>query len=232
MAELLGTTESAVRQRLARARGAVRAEYLARAGETLARSAPGAAFVATVTGTLATALAATPGVAAAASLAGTQAATKTGVAAKVGAKLGVSAALSAAAIGMAAGLGGGLAGLWFGIRRMSRAARDGEERRAIHRYGWVQTAALTGFVGVMVFVPRPLPVTLAYATVLASCWWHQRVLLPRLASRRPAAGQASDPAGAALRARRDSRAWWIGWTFAAVGGGLPIAWLWWRHLAG
>ncbi|HEX3157915.1 MAG TPA: sigma-70 family RNA polymerase sigma factor [Gemmatimonadaceae bacterium] len=231
VAELLGTTEDAVRQRLARARGAVRAEYLARAGETLARSAPGAAFVATVTAALA-ATAAAPGVAAAATLAGTHAAAKTGVAAKLGVKLGLGTAVSAAAIGMAAGLAGGLLGVRAGIRRLSREALDEDERRAIRRYGWVQVATLVGFVGVMVFVPRPLPVTLAYATVLAVCWWQQRVLLPRRTSRRRAAAYASDPAGAAERARRDARAWWLGWTLGGVGGALPIAWLWWRHLAG
>jgi len=227
VAELLGTTEAAVRQRLARARGAVRAEYLARAGDALARSAPGAAFVAAVTA----ALAATPGVAAAATLAGTHAAAKTGVAAKLGAKLGLTVAVSAAAIGMAAGLAGGLAGVWSGVRRLNRATLDAGERRAIRRHGVIQSAGLLAFVGVMVFMPRPLPVTLAYAAVLALCWWQQRVVLPRLTAHRRAAELASDPVGAATRARRDARAWWLGWTLGGVGGALPIAWLWWRHLA-
>ncbi|MCO4098622.1 MAG: sigma-70 family RNA polymerase sigma factor [Gemmatimonas sp.] len=69
VAELLGMREATVKQRLSRARRVLRAEYLARVGELLDHSAPGAAFTAMVTAGLATAaLAASPGVAAAAVL--------------------------------------------------------------------------------------------------------------------------------------------------------------------
>lgn len=231
VAELLGTTEAAVRQRLTRARRAMRAEYLARAGDALARSAPGAAFVATVTGALAAAAgAATPGVAAAATLAGVHAAAQTGAAAKLGVKLGASAALSAAAFGMVAGLTAGLAGVLMGVRRLARGAHDDEERRGIRRYAWLQIVGLVGFVLVMTLAPRPLPVTLAYAALLTACAWQQFVVLPRVTARRRAAEWAADPAAAESLARRRRRGAILGYALGAVSGALPIAWLWWRTL--
>ncbi len=52
VARLLGLTEQAVYQRLSRARGHLRADLLARLGETLASAAPGSAFTAAVVAAL------------------------------------------------------------------------------------------------------------------------------------------------------------------------------------
>ncbi len=52
VAELLGISDAAVRQRLARSRALLREEMLERFGRTIARTAPGAAFMSAVAGAL------------------------------------------------------------------------------------------------------------------------------------------------------------------------------------
>ncbi len=64
VARLLGLSEGAVHQRLSRARAHLRADLLARLGDTLVASAPGAAFTAAVLGALPTGAAAQGGTAA------------------------------------------------------------------------------------------------------------------------------------------------------------------------
>jgi RNA polymerase sigma factor (sigma-70 family) len=211
VAELLGITEGAVKQRLARARQALRAEYLSRAGEALGRSAPGTAFVAGVSAAIVAGL--TPGVAAAATLGGRMLALKTGAAAKLGGKLGISAASSAAVAGGVAGLGAALLGIASGTRRLLAEARTEAERRAIRRSAAAQSVAIAAFTATLLFVRQPVLVSLAYVALLALCGWLHFGYLPR------------------VRARPVARGAWRGFAAGAVTGALPFVWLWWRVLS-
>lgn len=216
VAELLGLTEAAVKQRLARARRVLRAEYLARAGDVLGRSAPGAAFVAGVTA--AVLAGATPGVAGAATLGGSALALQSGAAAKLsaklGAKLGISASAGAAATGAIAGLGGALFGIATGTRQLLAEARTDAERRAIRRAGVVQLAGAAGFAATLLAARSPAVTTGAYVALLALFAWLHFRWLPR-ARGRPVARRAV-----------------LGFVAGAVSGTLPFVWLWWRLLSG
>jgi RNA polymerase sigma factor (sigma-70 family) len=212
VAELLGVTPDAVKQRLQRARQVLRAEYLARAGEVLGRTAPGATFAAGVAA--AVVAGATPGVASAAALGGSSLALTTGAAAKVGGKFGVGAAGGAVLAGAVAGLGSGLLGLAAGTRRLLAAARTDDERRAIQLAGIAQASALTAFMVVLLGVEDLRLVTLAYALLLAGCAWLHFAWLPRRLAR-----------GVQRSAVR-------GFVVGAALGALPFAVLWWRALAG
>jgi RNA polymerase sigma factor (sigma-70 family) len=180
VAELLGMREATVKQRLSRARRVLRAEYLARAGELLERSAPGAAFTAIVITMVTAALAASPGVAAAAVL-------SKGVAASKGA-MGGAFALGASATGFVGGVGGGLLGLFVGARALWREADSVEERAAVRRY--VLSALVATFVFTAVLVAeavrpdgaRPLPVTLAALAMQSTYMWHHLWALPHEAT--------------------------------------------------
>ena len=227
VAELLGTTEAAVRQRLSRARKTLRAEYLTRAGDVIAGSAPGALFVVSVSAAVAAAAtAATPGVATAATLTTARALT-----AKGAFKAGAVGAASATATGMLAGLMGGLTSITYRVRRLNALARDDEERRGIRRYARLQVAGVLAFIGVMLFAPRAVPITVAFVLGLAGCWWLELEYLPRITARRLAVELAQDPVGSARRIALQTRAAHLGLAFAALGGGLPIAFLWWREMS-
>lgn len=230
VAELLGTTEAAVRQRLSRARKTLRAEYVARAGEAIAGSAPGVLFVASVSAAVAAAAsAATPSVAAAATMTTTFTTTRA-LTAKGAFKAGALGAASAATTGMFAGALSGLTSINARVRTLNAVALDDAERRGIRRYAHTQVAGVLIFIGVMVFAPRALPVTVTFLLWLAVCWWQQRVYLPRITARRRAVEWAQDPIAAATRVDAEARAARIGLVLAACGGGLPIALLWWREL--
>lgn len=247
VAELLGLRDEAVKQRLARARRTLRDAYLARTGELLGRAAPGAAFAAAVTGALASAaLVGAPGAAAAAVLAGGATAgsgSAAGAVAKgsaaaagpLGATWAAIGALTAgAAAGVLAGLAGGVLGLVGGARGLWREARDAAERRAVIRYVVAVLAAMLLFLAVIVHEggraggPRPLPVTLAYALMLAVCAWQHRRALPRARAPRLALERAADPVGSAARERRRARTATLGLAAGGAVGALPIVWLWLR----
>lgn len=231
VAELLGTTEAAVRQRLSRARKTLRAEYLARAGEVIAGSAPGVLFVVSVSAAVAAAAtAATPGIAAAATIT-TAVTTAHALTAKGALKAGALGAASAATTGMFAGALSGLTSINARVRKLNAVALDDEERRGIRRYAQTQVAGVLVFIGVMVFAPRALPVTVTFLLWLAVCWWQQRAYLPRITARRRAVERAQDPVAAAARLASDARAARLGLALATIGGGLPIALLWWRELS-
>ncbi len=129
VARLLGLSEEAVWQRLTRARAALRADLLARAGELFERTAPGAAFTAAVLAALGTGVPTAAG-----------AATGVGVVAK-----GVAGAAGLAAFVVGAA---GVAGS-FAMRRETRLylehAQDEAERAAVRRAGWLSQAALAVF---------------------------------------------------------------------------------------
>lgn len=227
VAELLGMREATVKQRLSRARRVLRAEYLARAGELLERSAPGAAFTAIVITMVTAALAASPGVAAAAVL-------SKGVAASKGA-MGGAFALGASATGFVGGVGGGLLGLFVGARALWREADSVEERAAVRRY--VLSALVATFVFTAVLVAeavrpdgaRPLPVTLAALAMQSTYMWHHLWALPRARASRVARGYLEHPIATAARERRRTWAAWAGCLVGTLGGGAPIVWLWLRR---
>jgi len=132
LADLLGVGEPAIRQRLARARSALRAHLLDRVGETLRKTTPGVALSAAV---LALTVAA-PGTATAATLAG------------AGGGSALAAKLLPVAGGAGLGVFAGVAGVLFGLRRYLREAVDDDERRALRRFGRDATITIVlGAVG-------------------------------------------------------------------------------------
>lgn len=226
VAELLGMREATVKQRLSRARRALRAEYLARVGKLLDHSAPGAAFTAMVTAGLATAaLAASPGVAAAAVL-------SKGVAAGGSGSLTGAALLGASATGLVGGVGGGLLGPFVGARALWRKADSAEERAAVRRYALSALSATIVCTVVLVSEAmrtdgaRPIAVTLAAIAMQASFMWHHLSALPRARALRLARERARDPIGTAARERRRTWAMWAGFLLGTLGGGAPLVWLW------
>ena len=209
VADLLGLREEAVKQRLSRARSRLRQEMLDRLGETLHRTAPGAAFTAGVMTTLALAA---PASAAAAGF-GTAAKLSSVGFAKLAALLG----------GAALGALGGILGIFLGARPYLARARDEKERRGIHLYIALSClAALAASAGIA-FSPTPVSVTvvflLFYGTLLALIFgW-----LPRVTARRLAAELAEDP-GALDRHRRERRWQIFGAIIGFLAGGGAVLW--------
>ncbi len=224
VADLLGLSEAAVRQRLSRARAQVRERLLEDAGHALRASAPGAAFTTAVMTALALAA---PGTAAAATLAAgaaTKGASGAG-ASQLAAKTGL-AATGGAIGGVVAGLAGGLWGIFAGARHLHRQARDDEERRGIVVYAVTGSLAIFGFLAVVLLWPTRYVVTGAFvgfmATLLGLCFgW-----IPHVTRRRMAAELREDPEGARLRQERERRRAIIGATVGVVLGSLPIVFAW------
>lgn len=213
VAELLGMSEDAVKQRLSRARSRLRLS-LAR---HLEQTAPAAAFTAAVM--TAVSLAAPPA-AAAATLAGGAAAGK--VAAKA-------AVLTGGALGgFIAGFLGGVWGVLSGTRELLFLARDDEERRGVRWSGAAQVAAIAVFMAACLLAPRPVPVTLAFAGMIAACGWVHFLWLPRVTRRRHAAELAADPERFAIEQRGRHRRALFGFWAGAFFGSLPIIALWLR----
>jgi RNA polymerase sigma factor (sigma-70 family) len=190
LAELLGIGEAAVRQRLARVRAVLHADVLRRLGETLAKTAPGAAFAAAVVALAVSA----PGTATAASLA--VATSEAAAGTKV----------LAAAGGIGLGIFGGLLGVFLGLRPHLREALDDDERRELVRLGrsaaiGVVLAALgytlTGMLG---SAALGVVTQLAFGGAMMWLYWWK---LPRITARRDAIRVAADPRFARrLRLRR------------------------------
>lgn len=120
VAEGLGLSEAAVKQRLSRGRSMLRDSLADLVGSTLTATRPGPAFVLAVVGAL-------PGVLAGSAAAATAGAGAAGKAAAGG------AALSAGA-GALLGTIGGLAGGWLGCWAAGQTARYSEQRTVIRRY--------------------------------------------------------------------------------------------------
>ncbi|MEM6792435.1 MAG: sigma-70 family RNA polymerase sigma factor [Acidobacteriota bacterium] len=137
VASLLGLSEAAVRKRLQRARAGLRAEMLERFAELARKSAPGAAFTASVLA--ATASAPT---AAAAALAGASG------------HAGWVQKLLILGGGAAVGWLGGAAGVVLGLRRDLEAARSEAERHQLKRLRASALLAVT--VGCLGFMAPPL----------------------------------------------------------------------------
>jgi RNA polymerase sigma factor (sigma-70 family) len=210
VADLLGLSEAAVRQRLSRARARLRDDLLDRAGEELAACAPGPAFVAGVAHALTATAAGAP---AAAAIATTG--SKTG-----GLLVKLAAAIFAVGVGMAGGLSGVL--LSFGLSR--RKARSQAERDGLTRLHQVAAAIVVVFAIAMAFAPRlhrwaPYVVLAGY---LASLLVVYEVWLPRIVKSRLEAEFRENPAAALRRRRRDPIIRVTMWSFATVIGAIAV----------
>jgi RNA polymerase sigma factor (sigma-70 family) len=188
LADLLGASEAAIRQRLARARGALRAHLLDRVGETLRKTSPGVALSAAV---LALTVA-TPGTATAATLA---AAGKSSLASK----------LLPVAGGVGLGVSAGLAGVVLGLRRHLREAIDDDERLELRRFrrAAIITVVLAGLgyalTGLCHSAALGIATQLGFgAAMFALYGWR----LPRITGRRDPIRIAADPGFARIVRRR------------------------------
>ena len=209
VADLLGLREEAVKQRLTRARSRLRREMLDRFGETLQRTAPGAAFT---TGLMTSLALGAPASAAAAGF-GTAAKLSSGGLAKLVTLLG----------GAALGAAGGILGVVHGARALLARARDEQERRGIRLYMAAGITATVAAAAGMAFRPDPLSLVLTfllfYVILLALFFgW-----LPRVTARRLAAELAEDPA-ALERHRRERRMQILAAILGSLAGGGAVLW--------
>lgn len=210
VADLLGLREEAVKQRLSRARSRLRQAMLERLGETLQRTAPGAAFTA---GVIALTFAA-PATAAAAGLGLSAKLTSPGLLGKLGALLG----------GAGLGAAGGIAGIFLSARPLFARARDEEERKGLRIYVAasvaVTLAAGAGFILSSERWSVILTFSLYYVSLMALIF----LWLPRVTRRRLAAELRENPEAARRRQRRDL---WLS-LFGAIGGllagGAAVVW--------
>ncbi len=215
VATLLGMTEDAVKQRLSRSRARLR-ESLAR---QVVDTAPSAAFTA---GVLAAISLAAPTFAGAATISAGQAA----AGGKLTAKIFGMGALSGPLAGAASGLIGGGAAVVFRANRLFRVARDDEERRGVIRWSVVMMLTMISFMTVVIWLPSPLPVTLAYVGMVIVFVWSHLVWLPRITSRRYAAEVREDPVGAAREhGKRRLQSIW-GCIVGVTLGGMAVAAAW------
>jgi RNA polymerase sigma factor (sigma-70 family) len=156
VAQVLGVSEDAVKQRLTRGRDLLRQQISDLVGEILVRTRPGKSFTSKVVAGIAGGAIALQagGAATAATAAGSSAA-------GLASALPVSAAWSAAAggtLGAAGGVAGGLAGAWLGTRLPSELAPTSTERDFLRVRGrrmlWVSvgyTALLLAFTPLLLF---------------------------------------------------------------------------------
>lgn len=207
VADLLGLSAVAVRQRLSRARARLRSDLEQRLAAVLVASAPGAAFTAAVTAMLATA---SPPAAAA-------------VAAGIGAKTGAKFLLGAG-LGILLGLIGGIAGIVFGIRPYLKSSTDPIERAALirqQRIGIVfVVAACAGLFASTMTSAWQAP-TLVYLAFIGALFWHTRIALPRILEPRLRAERKGNPE-AARRQRRQRLYGWLGMAGGALAGGAGL----------
>lgn len=209
VADLLGMREDAVKQRLSRARAKLREAMLEQIGETLRASAPGAAFTIAVMA----ATVATPSTAAAAGF---------GLTAKVMGP-GLVAKLAGAVAGASAGFIFGGTAVMFGMRQLTKQARDDEERRQLRRFGvTVMSTVLlagSGFALFPLLTHYQWPIVLNYFAFTVALFIDYFIWLPKIVARRLALERLEDPVGAARRQRRDRIRCWIGYIAGAVSGG-------------
>jgi len=219
VADLLGLSEAAVRQRLSRARARLRDDLLDRAGEEFAATVPGPAFVAAIGHTLAIGAPA----ASAAATAVISGATSGGLWAPSAGK-GIAAKLLFSVPALAGALGG-VAGFFFATRQLPREARDDRERADVRRFRRLASvmtvaAALAFPVGFAATRWRGWPVML-FALFIAMLAAVLHIWLPRILRRRFAAEMREDPVRALARRRRERRGarlgWALGLTFGVIG---------------
>jgi Sigma-70, region 4 len=203
VAQLLGISDDAVRQRLSRSRTLLREEMLERFGRTIARTAPGAAFASAVAGALTLAA-------------------PTASAAVIAATAGK---ITAATIVKASAIGGALG--WFGVLMGMRSLEpsfDEQEARELRRFRNIVLAVVTlGAVAVALSTSSALQLLITVQTmyVIIGCLYAFR--LPRILDRRMAWERSVNPE----MAKKNRRQWmWatIGRAVgAAIGGAMIMA---------
>jgi RNA polymerase sigma factor (sigma-70 family) len=198
VADLLGLSEDAVKQRLSRARARMREEMLLRFGSMAARTAPAAGF-ATVIGAAVTL-----------SAPSLSAAVTAGAAKAGGGTLG--SMLLMLLKGAGGGAAGGIAGVVFGLRPLERTVFDEQESRELRRFKIAAIisvlAAALGFT--LTAGWRPIwfwPSAVYFVFVIALSYLY-KVRLPRILARRYAAERVADPR-AEPRQRRQRMVSWI-----------------------
>ncbi len=182
VAESLELSEDAVKQRLSRGRGMLRARVAALVEGTLTRSKPGPAFTIAVLASLPAVL--PPSAAAAVAV--------NAVATKGSGTAAGGSILSWAFLGPLLGLAGG----WLGVRASLNATKTSDERRAVKRMVWQMVLLVLGFFlamgALMHFGPHHLPqrifilslvgLSVTYAAILVTLIVHSNRKLYRLRS--------------------------------------------------
>jgi RNA polymerase sigma factor (sigma-70 family) len=208
VAEMLGLSDAAVRQRLSRARGALRTSLLQRFGEAAGRAAPGAAF----TGAVMTALS----VGAPAS-----AAAATTVATSIGGASGL-AKLGGLAWSVLLPAAGGIAGVLFGTRQMKRLARSPAELLSLRRFEaasvGVVVAAAIGFPLGWLLTGSDWSPVVTFALFIAALGSLHAFWLPRILAERHALEMLENPERAQQARARERRAAILGWTLGLLSG--------------
>lgn len=203
VAELLGITEAAVRQRVSRSRAMLREEMLERFGRTIARTAPGAAFASAVAGTLTLAA-------------------PTASAAVIAATAGK---FTAATIVKASAIGGVLG--WFGVLMGMRYLEpwlDEQEARELRRFRNSVLAIVTiAAVAIALSTESPWRLLVTVQTTYLAIGLLYGLWLPRILDRRMAWEKSVNP-----EAAKQSRRQWMWATIgravgAAIGGAVIMA---------
>ena len=205
VAELLGISDAAVRQRLARSRALLREEMLERFGRTIARTAPGAAFLSAVAGAITFAApTASAAVIAAASTAGK---------------------ITAATIVKASAIGGvlGWVGVMMGMQHL-QPWFDEQEARELRGFRNIVLLVVTlGAVAIALSTSSPMRLLIAAQAMylVIGCLYAFR--LPRILERRMQWERSVNPEVA-----QQSRRQWMWATIgravgAAIGGAVIMA---------
>jgi len=217
VASLLELTEDAVKKRLSRARASLRGTMLERLGDTVAKTAPGAAFTLAIV----TALPLTAPLTVSAAAAGTAKVTSATASSTSWAWI---VSLVMPAVGVVLGSIGGLLGAVLGVRGVMKEARDDRERQELRWFAVANVAAvLAAGVGFQlgINVIRGAWFTIVnFATLNVVLLWLHLRWFPRIVARRLAAEMAEDPVRARQRRERDRLCKIIGWVV-----GLTLGWL-------
>lgn len=198
VAALLGISEDAVKQRLSRARAAMRAEVLEKFGRAAVRTAPGVAFVTVIGASLGSAA-------------------PSAAAAVVGAKsTGGKIAAGLVSLSMLAGALGAALGTVMGMKHLEPYF-DEEEHRALDRFR-NRSLALTSLgtiamVWVTAATHHALPRLAVLVAFYAAFAWLYGAQLPPILERRYEWERSLDPEGAAKERRR-----WMVKTIAQAAG--------------
>ena len=189
VAELLGISDAAVRQRLSRSRTMLREEMLERFGRTIARTAPGAAFASAVAGAL----------------------TFAAPTASAAVIAGAAGKVTAATIVKASAIGGILG--WFGVLMGMTHLEpwfDEQEARELRRFRNIVLAVMTvGAVAIALSAHSAMALLITVQTMYLAIGYLYAVKLPRILDRRMAWEQSVNPEMAKLNRRQ--------WMWATIG---------------
>ncbi len=212
VADLLGLSDAAVRQRLARARASIREDLLERAGQEIGACAPGAAFVSAIASALTVAA---PAASTAATL-GMGSVKSGSVFAKIAAFVG----------GAAMGAAGGVAGVVVGLRPLRRQTLDDQERKALQRLQAVAVAVVVVAAFAMPLAKRLTHSDWAFVAVfiafVVSLLMIYEIWLPRVLRRRFEAEMRADPVTTMRRWKRQRRLSLLAWIAAILIGATAV----------